>query len=1403
MDDLLGHFVATRVARILYCAAMAAALLASACLTAYRVAEPAWEQSHQGYNLSVYGRHVRNLERYGYLSAKAGMIQTWGRHPDPDPLPRYVTHPLLNVTSMFVSSRLFGGHEWALRLPAVVTSVASVFLLAALALRLGGPSAGLVAAVVAALVPIRSEYGRMPDPPMLAAFFAVAAIYSYAMWCDCHRRRWFGALLAAVILGCLSDWNAYFVVPPILMHYFVTHLSTKGMKYPLVLAAAVVVCMAGHVAWVLWNQGTAGLDALRAQFLFRFSSEGYGDAYVFTPLEYFEMLRARTMRQVSPAVVGGSVLWLGSVLARGGRRQRHGLDGVVLVSLAAWLLYVLVFSNVSMIHDYHMLYGAVPFFSLSCAALVSTWSRQLGTRMRVIALSAVFVSLLFFVRQSESELRSYHSQALHVGEVLVGKALNSSSDETDLLLFSSDPPYPRMRYYLDRQFKVVTDSAALESELSAESAPPLYVPDADTDLPDGFRRYLFERFPVEQIESYSVFDLSAQAGNTFGQVPVVEVSSPSSESPLELFDARVSPEVLATAPESHWWERYLNAHPELLPENQIRLTVTYAWRVWEQPDQDYSVVTKLVHVLADEVVLETRREPFSGNLSTTLWRAGEIVREQFELVLPPTASPGRYRLEVELRDSQGKPVPGFEVPPTVLPHFRVAPNSPAVPVGTLPQGCTSLSHTFSPSLELAAYCPGPTHVDLFWRIGEPTEETYAGTLILSAEGLSLEQDVGILAPSDWKLGELYRTRAALSSGILPGQYKVRLAVKGDGDHAEGSVVDLGAHQVGGNAPPVLVRLGQPDSGVERTMRIDPQNPLTAKVSLEEQRDLDLVIAWTGESQLAETRVQVWLDNDTWVWSPKLLRTLALPRGQPSETLVRVPSRLTVAGENRVIVKVARAGEAYLGWRWLAVTLVPNLKHLIRDSYQSYTGWVEADFVDLRLAGQPRNGDELTAVASFYESQGLFSTALKLLEAAMSVNPVEPSSAERLRLARLQHSLGATDQAAQAYRDVLMSISGGESLSDDDREALIEALHNLALLADGPEERRKYEATLRALIPSYSPRLLGETVWYLGHDVAATEQNNSIRLYLIPATAPARDYRVWMHARPDDVEELPEDRKQYGFLNLDHQPEERTSTWVAGRLYVDEMGLDLDDACYDLSFGFWHSQSGERLLLDSGAQGVSIGQVCGGQPSMAEEPASPRAADQFILARLLGALGMHDRAQEHYRAVVDLLSRGQRLSEHDRPRLIDALWHLEGTADAGSSARLMEAVPHYAPVTLGDTLRYLGYDAIVDDGQARLQLYWVPLRPVEGNYRIWMHAVTDSQDVLPRDRRENGFMNLDHNPVQPSSSWVTDEVYVHTHEFGMKEACYTMSFGFWRPEDGARLLTPDGGHGVTLGEVCLD
>jgi len=80
-----------------------------------------------------------------------------------------------------------------------------------------------------------------------------------------------------------------------------------------------------------------------------------------------------------------------------------------------------------------------------------------------------------------------------------------------------------MRYYLDRQFKVVTDSAALESELSAESAPPLYVLDANTDLPDGFRRYLFERFPVEQIESYSVFDLSAQAGNTFGQVPVVEV----------------------------------------------------------------------------------------------------------------------------------------------------------------------------------------------------------------------------------------------------------------------------------------------------------------------------------------------------------------------------------------------------------------------------------------------------------------------------------------------------------------------------------------------------------------------------------------------------------------------------------------------------------------------------------------------------------------------------------------------------------------------------------------------------------------------------------------------------------------------------------------------------------------
>jgi tetratricopeptide (TPR) repeat protein len=1075
-----------------------------------------------------------------------------------------------------------------------------------------------------------------------------------------------------------------------------------------------------------------------------------------------------------------------------------------------WLACNLFLQNTVFIHDYFMYYGAVPFFALAAVEGIRTLASWLPLR-RWLSLSVVSaVALYFFIPQAVTSLHTFHMrEPAHVEEVVVGSALNSLTEPDQVLLFSSAPPYPRMRYYIDRQFKVVTDIEGLQRELAKTPAPPLYVLDARTQVPPELRRYLFEHFRVEQMGSYSVFDLTAQPGNTFqpareaSATPVVRF-----DAPLELLSAELSPTVVTSAPQASWWHRYLNAHPELLPENQTRVTVTYVWRASGRVGQDYSVVTRLIHVLTGEAAVEVRQQPFSGNLPTSLWQPGEVIRDEFELVLPARATPGRYRLEVALLDAGEKRISSSETPSSMYPTLLVMPRKPDPPVAGMAPGCESLSEPLRPSpLTVAGWCRNPGWIDIYWRIASPTSENYFGTLLFTSEDLALERNVGLLLASTWQPGALYRTRVPLASGLIPSQYQVELLVTGEVDPDHPQALPLGAYRVDGEVFPAIVRVGQPDLCSKECSRIDPNSPLNVRYSLPAQRAVDVVIAWAGRFQLPKMRVQVWLDNDVWVWKPKLLCTLVVGGDQPSQTAVRIPKRLTVPGENRVVIGVAKPGEAYLGWRWLAVTLIPNLKHFIKDSYQPYSGWADVDFVDVRLATEPTSREELLEVADLYESQGLYSVALDFLERAMALHPEQATLADRLREARLRLGTGATDEAAALYHEVLMLVGQGETLSPPECEILIEALYNLASLTHEPELRLAYQAALETVVPNYDPQLLGGAVLYLGHELSLRGRDAIVRLYFVPISTPSLDYTVWLHAKPDNVEVLPEGRKQHGFLNLDHLPLQPTSRWKPHRLYVDEHRFEVGAACYDVDFGLWHGQSGSRLLTESGNHGLFLGRLCAYEPAVASTPRAQAAAEQLTLGQVLRLLSMHAQARQHYSRVVQLLNLEESLNQDERRILIQALLDLTSMSLHPDITRAYEAVladvvPGYEPVTLGGVVRYLGHEAVVADGEIIIRLYLVPLMHIDGDYVIWMHASPDNKEVLPEERKQYGFLNLDRRPTPATSLWRPHQLYVDERQFTLEKACYSVRFGFWRPENGSRLLLPDGQQGISLGEICV-
>jgi hypothetical protein len=82
----------------------------------------------------------------------------------------------------------------------------------------------------------------------------------------------------------------------------------------------------------------------------------------------------------------------------------------------------------------------------------------------------------------------------------------------------------------------------------------------------------------------------------------------------------------------------------------IPLRMAFHWRV-EDPVNDSLVM--FVHVMRDDVELVAQRDAVPGNglFPIEAWKPGELVRDQFALLLPPTLPAGEYEIQVGIYDA--------------------------------------------------------------------------------------------------------------------------------------------------------------------------------------------------------------------------------------------------------------------------------------------------------------------------------------------------------------------------------------------------------------------------------------------------------------------------------------------------------------------------------------------------------------------------------------------------------------------------------------------------------------------------------------------------------------------------------------------------------------------------------
>lgn len=148
------------------------------------------------------GIMAENMLRWGI----AGPVREYTlTKPGPDLY--YAHHPFGTYWAITAFAAIFGRHAFVQRLVAVVTSVATVPVLAAIGRRLYGPAGGALAAIAYVVLPITLAFGNFPGFEVPTVLACALTTWGYLRFVDGWRRRWMAVSLAGVLLGANVDWN--------------------------------------------------------------------------------------------------------------------------------------------------------------------------------------------------------------------------------------------------------------------------------------------------------------------------------------------------------------------------------------------------------------------------------------------------------------------------------------------------------------------------------------------------------------------------------------------------------------------------------------------------------------------------------------------------------------------------------------------------------------------------------------------------------------------------------------------------------------------------------------------------------------------------------------------------------------------------------------------------------------------------------------------------------------------------------------------------------------------------------------------------------------------------------------------------------------------------------------------
>ena len=121
----------------------------------------------------------------------------------------YMHHPMGLFWDAALALKIFGVHNWALRLPAVAIVTLTAFFLYRTGRAIWGPLEGALAAVAFVALPITLGYANYLDLEQPLMLGCIVATWGYARFRQTNRDRYALASIAGFAFATLHDWESF------------------------------------------------------------------------------------------------------------------------------------------------------------------------------------------------------------------------------------------------------------------------------------------------------------------------------------------------------------------------------------------------------------------------------------------------------------------------------------------------------------------------------------------------------------------------------------------------------------------------------------------------------------------------------------------------------------------------------------------------------------------------------------------------------------------------------------------------------------------------------------------------------------------------------------------------------------------------------------------------------------------------------------------------------------------------------------------------------------------------------------------------------------------------------------------------------------------------------------------